>query len=733
MENRLRLLPAILIVLLSCSSPTGNKDKGGDTPGGDILISGTIDSGGGTLTADDIVISIPAGALQAETTVTISEDTVPSENADVVTGAYTLTGIPSDIDGEIEVRLKYSGALTQTSFIVTSQPMMNAENDSLIMACDVIEAVDDGGFLKAVIPVSSLRDVPKAVALNADFEMINLSVFGITNHVRITKGSRFLLVFPYENLFFAQGVGDALDEAYDLGVSWGLQYSFPGESSAAIDSVVVGTVIRMFNDDFKGNPRPIQPLLFSDTGKHSPQIGYLKSAVSPIFDSNNRLDAMSSFFEMVLMHYKAVRWHNDFFPYAILGWLRKEVSTVQPYSPPGFTKAPLTVLGGIQAIQYRDLDDTGDALSAYVEYLDKKYDLLTGNGLASLLTNIHGGDSYAEALEKLTGAGENIWWPDFVKEFLTGELDPVYDVSATTVIADKNIAGSFTATEADSIETFAEEYHGLQSRLYRIQVSDSVEETLDYLRFSVGSSDIASDYISVMVFGLKDGKLRYIDRSADFGVGEIDEYTDNNTFYALVMNNAIMEYFWDSRAIEFTVEAVKKETPLIGDLNTLSFSVSVFGEYLYKKTNFPDEIKEYDLPDTVDWIVTGALDGTRFTGNASTTEGDVTHSMSAWVDFDETFQNITYFSFSGSHEDTSGDKWRISMSATGGDIPYSSTYVGWRIYKLQGTGVCNAVRTMNYYSTSERTVLGTTIYSSTEMQSFTCSDDSFIRIELKEQ
>lgn len=735
MSRWIRFLPVILMVVLSCSSPTGHKDTGDDSGsgGGDVVASGTIDSGGGTLTADDIVVTIPSGALPDETSLTIRKEAVQSDDQNIVTPTYTLEGLPSNCAGDIEVRLKYSGALAQSSFIVLSKPAESAVNDSMITVCDVIDAVDVDGFLTAVIPAATLQKAAKTAAPYADFEIFGL--LGLTNYIRILKGSRFSLVFPYEYLFFAQGVGDALDEAYNTGLDWGFEYDLPDAAGSTVDSVIVDTIFREIPDEDveESSTRPILPVLLAKSEGRHPRIGYLKSAVSHIFDSEDRLDAISAFFELVFIHYGATTGQDDYFNYAVLRWIRSKLSTVQPYTPPGFTNAPLTVLKGERFVWEEDIADTGDAASVFIEYLDRNHDLTSGGGLASIYANIHGGDRFTEAVSKYAGDGENVWWPEFIRELLTDGLAPAYPVSASTVTATGNIAGSFTATESDTVETFIENYGSLESRLYRIQVSDAVEEQLDYVRFSVASSAIDNDYISVMVFGLKDGELRYIDHRADLGVSDIDEYTDDNTFYALVMNNAVLPQIWDTREIEFAVEAAGKETPLIGDPNTLSFSVSVYGEYTYKKTNFPDETKEYDLPDTIDWIVNGALDGQTFTGNSSVTEGDVTQSMSVTVDFDETFSQITSFNFSGSHVDASGDRWSIAMSASGGGIPYSSTYVGWRIYRLEGTDVCGAVGSMDYYSDSERNVLGTTIYSSTEMQGFTCSEDSFITIELKEQ
>ncbi|MBN1292031.1 MAG: hypothetical protein JXB48_09360 [Candidatus Latescibacteria bacterium] len=719
----LGMVIAAIIIAAGCSSPTDSDDNNDNGTDETALATHQVDSYGGTLEADEIQVNIPAGAFSQAAVLSITENKNVAPVDNQVTKQYTISGIPRDFSKDLQIKIKYSGELSETSLMIISWETTNAANDSSYTLYEIVEAEDEDGFLTAAIPASLNFDMVSKRAV--DLSNVIIKVFGVSRYIIIYNGNRFHLIFPAEYLLFAQSLSDALDEAYNDILSYGFQYKLATSKKAELRNIVVGAKII---DEEDLPYMPIAPILQDAKDSVPPQIIYRGNALSYIFDSEDRFDIHTAFFRLVQKHYGITQYNSFFFNYAAEGWLRKRFSKVQPYIPAGYTKAPYTILKGITPdLSVLGREEYGEAVSPFFEYLDRRTDM--NKNLSVLYQNVHNGKYFIDAVTDLIGEDERSWWPDFLAEFLTGNI---YELDTSGIIADTNLAGTFTATQSDTTRTFSQDYTSpFQARLYRVSISENLKEELDYVRFSMAADDVDDAYLKVMVFGKKNGKLVVIGCETDLGVSDIDYHTDDNTFYALAINcAAIMPYYDSARNVSLTVDAVNKDVPVMGDLNTLSFSTSVYGTFLYKKTNFEDTIQQYDLAPLADpWIVDGTLDGTTFT--ASTTMSDASKTIMVTVAFDETFERITSYSFTGTFSSDSGESYTETMSVAGGDIPYTTTYLGWRIYKLNGTDVCNAISSFDYHSESERTVLDTVSRTSRDMQSFTCGEKSKIEIQIK--
>lgn len=705
------------VIACGCSGSDKSDDKGGET----VLASGNLDASGGTLEADDFAVTVPEGAFSGSAEMSILENEGASSDEGLVTDYYSITGVPESFSKDITVKIKYKSNPSEDPMVGIKMEK-TAEDGSATYQFDFVEAVPEDGYLTATIPATLEAEATLKRASGGS--SMKISVIGLGNFFLIEDGTR-TLSFHSDYLLFGQSLNTALEEIYNDIESYGFDYDLAVPTNEVIRNITAAQDIHGFAAP---SGRPIETYLNPFSSTH--QLFFDMYEFSPVFDSDDSLATHTAFFRLVQKLYRVTQSASAFFNYAAEAWLRKNFSKATSYEPPGYKKDPLKVLKGIKANPSgSEENEYGDAVLPFMEYLDSKYDMK--KNLSVLYGKVFGGKTFIDAISDVAGQDETNWWPDFLKEFLTGT---VHDISASTVVADSNISGTFSATNSDTKKTFVEDdTAAFQARIYKIIISDSLEENLDYVRFTITSDDVDDSYLKVIIFGMKNGALNYIGTNTDQGVSEIDGFTDDNTLYAVTVNcAAIMPDLDNVRDIALEVEAVKKDDSTVGDLNKISFSSSVYGTFLYKKTNFADKTQTYDLvPFASPWIIEGSLSGTTFTGSGSLSEGGTSKTINITVSFNDSFDMITSYNFSGTYENPDSNSYKEVMSVSGGNVPYKATSSGWLIFKLDGTDACGGISNYSYHSETSQTVLDTLSETSKDMESFDCSEDSKVEIQVK--
>jgi len=103
------IAPCLLLVLLSFAGCGGDD---GTSPGPDTdapVASGTIDAGGGEIGDADVALTVPAGALDAETDLEIYRESEGRPYGDTGDPVYRLTGLPAQLDAPVTLRLRHDG------------------------------------------------------------------------------------------------------------------------------------------------------------------------------------------------------------------------------------------------------------------------------------------------------------------------------------------------------------------------------------------------------------------------------------------------------------------------------------------------------------------------------------------------------------------------------------------------------------------------------------------------
>jgi len=710
---------------MHCSSPTDSKDDDSDNTDGNSFAEQVIGSDGGTVETETLSLSVPPGAFSSSNEITVEKKTgsVISENS--VSDQYTVSGIPADFSQQIQIKIRHTGELKNTTLVTVGQEVTNPFFGTATMAYTYLSAREESGMLvTSISPISGITGTSKMSSSQVGDDLLTFYIEAITDMETVGEGSHFTIVLPNEYLLLANSLKDVLEETYTMFLDYGFSYNTPNSLFVPLDSILVERGRKTADFD-------ILALDFPKGWNKPATLRFENKYIPYVLDSDVRVDTIAAFFMLIQQHNHAWAKANRWFNSAVLGWVKRRFNTVQDYLPRAYEENPFYVFDGIDpGTGLIDADEVrkGESAAVFIEYIDKHYNILQGD---RILKHIHDefrdNVPFVDAVSKLIQREEEIWWPDFLKEFMTGSLFPI---DASDIIDDTRLSGSFTATASDTAASFAEDYGSFQSRLYRIGVDSSLSDDLDYIRFTATSSDVDDKYLSVMVFGIKNGKLSYIDHRTDLGVGDIENYTDNGSLYALVINSAAVAPYTSKATADFTVEAVKK-APAPQSYDKVSFKLKVHGQLLKKKTNLDDEEIEGDVDPIVQpWIADGSLNGTMYTASVNTTANNMTTVIQITAVFNDSFDMITSYTMSGS---SSTDDYTITMTASGTNVPYSGDLTGWKIFRLSGSDVCSSVTDMTYTSFSKQTVMGQDIVTETELLDFFCNDDSVLIIQFKKE
>ena len=93
------------------ADPDDPAGPGGDPPAAVVDVTKTVGAQGGQLEVDGMEFKLPAGALTSDASLTLARvSEVPDILRDeAVTGSFTVTGLPDDFGGPIELVLSIEG------------------------------------------------------------------------------------------------------------------------------------------------------------------------------------------------------------------------------------------------------------------------------------------------------------------------------------------------------------------------------------------------------------------------------------------------------------------------------------------------------------------------------------------------------------------------------------------------------------------------------------------------
>ena len=203
------LLLIIFLIFNTCSDdkPTSPEDNNNDNA---VIATSNIGPSGGELKTEDFSLSVPAGTFQSETTLSLSvsdEDSPFGEST--ASSIYKVMGIPEEFNNTIRIAVKYSGALSDSTYLALGEPLYESAIEDIYF---LIPAYDSSGYLVSNIALNetSVKSLYKNYFINSELEDI---IIGITGEDVFVSGFLQIYYPKYISKLSVETLADTLNSA----------------------------------------------------------------------------------------------------------------------------------------------------------------------------------------------------------------------------------------------------------------------------------------------------------------------------------------------------------------------------------------------------------------------------------------------------------------------------------------------------------------------------------------
>ncbi len=554
MRAFLLLMVSVTVLFgFACSDNSSGPDNTGN--GTEPAVTETIGTAGGTVAADNILLTVPAGSFSADVSVGITETTEDNYGDNAASNTYMLTGIPDDFSAPLTLTIAYTGELANETFVVVEQRAVDPFTEETERIPQFVPATVTGDSVTAVLPPRTLI-LGKDAATTTDKDQLEFFITLVTDFVTEESASHFCMRVPKYMDEFVSALAPRMDEVYERMESIGFDFSISGSTYGAIDTVFV------YSDENVVDPPVFSNLIYISDTEYIPMMKIYKYSASLSNLDMVSFDATRAIATLAALYYSGHdRRPTLWFDIAMSDWLAREWhDTGVPES--SVTGEPTLALEGMFVPEETSLENIGDLLAKsrhftpLIDYFDSRYNF-TGSEqtLARIYEERYNGADMATSIETVTGLESTEWWPDFVEHYITGQ---VWNADPAVFLEGSTQKGQITLSENDSTHYFNGEFGDLAADIYQITLDDSYAEKISTLRFIAESPGLQDEYLSVLLFGVKNDKPYYIGRGIDTIIADAGIASDNNTFLAVVTGSLIEYPYRDDVSYSLTVTGAYK-------------------------------------------------------------------------------------------------------------------------------------------------------------------------------
>jgi hypothetical protein len=532
------------LIFNSCSKNTIGPDNGD----GGTLVTTTIGPSGGELKTPLITITVPSGAFTDDNIISCSSTDENHYGQNAISATY-LISIPADFIKPITISIRYTGTLKNETFIsvgedvtdpLFGQPKRIAILYPVQVGDSTVSCTLQPNSLFAAKSLMSGGNRPAELRIIAFTHYHSL----ITPHVKS--------YLPSGSVDLIKGLNAYLEALYTLVGSMGFNYHLLGNSQGGINLIyVTNSAENKLPVEGRINPEGDASLRIDDSMITSSLTAELQHYLAQRF-----LSLVFFYYTPVI---RDVRIACYWFDQGIAEWMTRDFNSTTTYeiSLPMADKPTLPLQGIPELTENTDLEGYSKQVRSYValaEYFDMKYKISSSSpGLTRIYDERNNGKKLSESITSVLGEDETVWWPDFVKEYICGN---VYNVPSSSFLASSK--DLFTVTTKDTTRTFKGVFGDLAADIYTISIDDAASNDIGSLRFTAESNDVGSDYLNVLLFGMKGGKLEYLGRGKTISVTDVVQHTDNNKLLAVVTNSILDYPYRYDNDYSLTITAMRK-------------------------------------------------------------------------------------------------------------------------------------------------------------------------------
>ena len=530
-------------------------------------VTAIIGTSGGTLTTNGFSLTVPAAAFAAAETLTVVGVTYDNAfGSRVLTGAYKLEGLPVSFTKALEVSIACNrtpnGAF---SIFQGREGTAQASGESLIFYRP-IAATKDSIFLKGTIlpdPTGgaggSLRKGMKGSGLTASVKWF-LGVDQVTS--KLSASGNFRILYPGYAESVAGTLAAALENAYTGFSQMGFDAAMYTDVRWPLDVVISKIHIPAPSPSAElvafevrgGDYPPDMGMVFDEDASVAADVPTIQKAAAQTF-CNLFFTANDRFF----WHYRdaqaiRVERHRIWPYYAIGAWAAEFYAPVGSggNAPINFRPLQMCPFDGLTVASGETPSAHGLSLSPIMQYIKDAYG---PSSVIQLYYKIPGVEFAIDAIKAALPVPEQEWWPGFLKEYIQGKLYAVTSNDLLKDLSSPSSPGVFTVqAKTDTLKKFSDRFADLSAKLYRVNLRFAGLDTSSLIRFSAGPASLGSQYVGVMLFGLKDNTLTYWQYANTVTVKQVKDLTASGyDIVAAVVNCLNVSPYLGMRTIELTV------------------------------------------------------------------------------------------------------------------------------------------------------------------------------------
>ena len=554
-----------ILTMVSCSedSPTDPKEEKIVS-----LSSQTITSTGGSIKTDNLEIIFPSGCFKSSKEIKIlesTEDNLFGENT--LSDFYTLSGLPLEFSEPIKIKIKYTGSLTDSSYIAIGEKNFTSSLNAETTSYKLISAKDSSGYLIATLPPLSNATLEKnttSFSINADNLSINLgAIVGYVSYK--SPQGHFLINTPSSVITQAYDLADYLETAYNKFKTLGFSYDRRTKWPVQVNIKRLGTSVYGYSyNSVWGN-----------------NYGYLEFNFDKMDDKENlSVTAGHEFFHLVQSLYDP---RNSFSkakfssPHLWLDeassvWSESFFTGSSNYLSPIFSDNAFDVFNGAKTgDDASKAGEYGYGMASMMKYVTKEYG---NNKLVDIYNNIYNGKTPFQSISSVLPISMGFSWHSFLRSLVSFDLYSGDTFRPAILLAYS--AGEkqkfIIKSASDTVSTYKSKLSDLSATIFSVDNQFSEISKSAFLEFTCKDWDF-------QIYKLNSSKCVLIDSGKDtLTVGDFKELTeDGYKVIAVLYNDDYNSPYSNEKEYEFKIRVV---TPI--EFNFVDFRIQTEGEFTSK-------------------------------------------------------------------------------------------------------------------------------------------------------
>ncbi|MBU1698866.1 MAG: hypothetical protein KJ970_13695 [Candidatus Eisenbacteria bacterium] len=454
------LISTFILLFSSCGLVDEVDDTNNETDNDTIINSTTVGTDGGIINADELTLTIPAGAFSQTVEIIIySSSDADVSMDDIATKVYSIEGLPDQYSTPIDVRIRHNGITNEQAYLILQEETYIPSLDSIFANNIYFEAVVAGDSLISQIPAIT-TDLSKGTSLDAIYNTSRTKIYAIHDRINhTTSGNHFNIVYSpnRDDATNITTLGQYLEDAYTklqgIGFSCARRTTWPVQVHIEILDAYgyhvpsrwgLNSSTLQFNSTY----------LSDQTAMKTTAIHEYFHLIHYLYDNRNFLSRAT----FAPPHH----WFNE----ACAVWSEELVTNPQYMSETRSSFNAESPFTGLQAGSEADAEQHGYGMSAFIKYIANVYGQ---NVLVNIYDKLFAGKHVVDAINQCINEMLFIDYNLFLQQYAHGQLYPDVGLPVIKMFAE----GAFEiASDADTLKTFSANSRELSGNIYSVKLDN---------------------------------------------------------------------------------------------------------------------------------------------------------------------------------------------------------------------------------------------------------------------